>query len=98
MNTLLSKTTGQDALTDSYERLRHGKAKSTRPFDGSIDIRPPVGGFDSSRYSTTRVRARLNGTARRRWQTSRCSGYCAATNRAKAWMAARRAVRLAALL
>ena len=52
MNTLLSKTTGQEALTDSYARLRQGKAKSMCPFDGSIDSRPPVGGFDSPPANT----------------------------------------------
>ena len=52
MNTLLSNTTGHDALTDSTVRLRHGNAKSTRPVAGSIDISPPVGGFDSPPANT----------------------------------------------
>ena len=42
MNTLLSKTTGHDALTDSYVRLRHGNAKSTRPCRG-VDRHEPAG-------------------------------------------------------
>ena len=66
MNTLLPKTTGHEALTESWVRLRHGNEKSTRPPAGSIDINPPVGGSDSppANTNTRRFPWMVAGTGR----------------------------------